>query len=149
MAARRGCSLPSFPLPTHCFPKQPRPIYTPDGATITSPSSIFAPLAPITVEMAIGDLPSFDWYKKPYQSLACTDKFLFRSKSGPDERFSPVYHKETGWGQLIKYRSSPQTQYQASLRNPMGKLQQHFTRVYSHIVTARQVINTFYQKGKA
>ncbi|KIO27926.1 hypothetical protein M407DRAFT_22836 [Tulasnella calospora MUT 4182] len=122
IAARRGCSLPSFPLPTHAFPRQPRPIHTPDGASIASPSSMFAPLPPITVKMAIGDLPHFHW-----------------NESGTRDFFSPVFTAELGWGYQIAYKSHAQTRYQASLRNPIEKVQQHFTKIYSSLVSKRVV----------
>ncbi|KAG8919497.1 hypothetical protein FRC01_001269 [Tulasnella sp. 417] len=91
-----------------------------DGASVVSPSSLFAPLPPITVDMAISDLPQFNWYE-----------------SGPSEPFSPVFTPEHGWGCQVPYKTHVQTRYQYSLRNPVGRVQQHFTKIYSAIISNR------------
>lgn len=60
-AAKLGLPLPPFPAPTHAFPANNLDINFPTGESVKGFSSDHAPLASITVQDAIGDLPRFDW----------------------------------------------------------------------------------------
>lgn len=61
MASQQGCPLPKVPTPSHAFPSRSVSIDLTDGSRIVTVNNQDAPHPPVTVQDAIGDLPSFDW----------------------------------------------------------------------------------------
>ena len=66
LGAKLGLPMPVHPVPTHAFPKVPNTANLADGTTLVPLSRapngekgyIYAPLPPVTIEDAIGDLVS-------------------------------------------------------------------------------------------
>ncbi|KAA1469421.1 S-adenosyl-L-methionine-dependent methyltransferase [Dentipellis sp. KUC8613] len=130
--AKLGLPLPSFPIPTHFFQKQGF-FNLPTGAQLPPPSRSLipgdynqgAPKYPVTVEDAIGDLPTFDW-QNPHNRLKASKlseaEALERLQKGI-EAFSAVSGSAhySGFNEAEEYASSPLTRYQETVRQGAGE----------------------------
>ncbi|TFK54606.1 S-adenosyl-L-methionine-dependent methyltransferase [Heliocybe sulcata] len=153
LGSRGLIPLPEFPLPTHCFPKRVMQRKTVTGNPITGvdrhpdqPNIRSAPFPQVTINDAIGDLPSFDWIN-PAQIR----------KPGPDEmaqveaRFvqgiaqclaHDASHGEySGFPSAVHYASKAMNDYQYWMRGAgkAEKVQGHYTRLFTPAVVERVV----------
>lgn len=154
--AKQGLVLPQFPLPSHAFEGRLACPSLPTGGHIPPPSRSkisgdyhqYAPLKPILVDDAIGDLPPFEW-TNPHQVIPRTSsqKDKRRSLKTPIPQFDAVLlqgNKGTifsnpGFPEGVPYMSGPQNRYQKWLRQGMvdeesdteSEVQDHFTSRFS------------------
>ncbi|KAF8215788.1 S-adenosyl-L-methionine-dependent methyltransferase [Mycena galopus ATCC 62051] len=135
VAARHGQPLPDMPQPTHDFevthhlrmqlPYNHRPRVTPIRT-----SRGRAPHASVSIEEAIGDLPSWDWKHPEKTSASASVKKLINDRK---RRNIPVYecdHKKAHCGPegVVAYRHEPRTSFQRQARERPTLDLQHFTR---------------------
>ncbi|KAG9029241.1 hypothetical protein FRB95_005562 [Tulasnella sp. JGI-2019a] len=125
MAARRDCPLPNLPIATHAFKCRPGCMNLTDGFSLPQMSNVSAGLPPTTVDMAISDLPAFDW-KDPI--------------SDDQHANEEHHHAFTGMHSALQYHfKTPVNRYQMHVRKGSKHVHQHFTLRYSDI-TARRVV---------
>ncbi|KAI0064526.1 S-adenosyl-L-methionine-dependent methyltransferase [Artomyces pyxidatus] len=136
--ARRGVPLPLFPVPTHCFERQHdvllrtgKKLHPVTRSLDPDEHNGAAPLYPVTVEDAIGDLPPFDW-KNPHQVIP-------RRKRDAEEEATrkaagiPAFDAErgthyTGFYKPVRYASAPRTRFQQQVRAENGgAVEGHYT----------------------
>ncbi|KAF9454585.1 S-adenosyl-L-methionine-dependent methyltransferase [Macrolepiota fuliginosa MF-IS2] len=157
-AAKRGIPLPKHPVPVYAWKQGATRPVLPIGTRMPPPSRSLvpgeshqcAPLKPITVGAAIGDLPKFDWYGiNPHRVIAKTkadEQFdLKRLRELNIPCVDAVYHGAgsnelemyPGYPDGVEYATKPQNRYQKWLRKEMGegeKVQGHYTKRFSEPV---------------
>ncbi|KAG8877774.1 hypothetical protein FRB98_006526 [Tulasnella sp. 332] len=127
LAARRDCPLPKMPTPTHAFVSRAFCPKLTDGFQFPQTTNLSAGLPPITVSMAINDLPVFNW-KNPYDPLSKGEGHLnFRG-----------LHKA-----LPYHYAEPINRYQQCIRNGSQQVRQHFTLKYTDITIKRTCLIPF------
>ncbi|KAG8873672.1 hypothetical protein FRB97_006545 [Tulasnella sp. 331] len=127
LAARRDCPLPKMPTPTHAFVSRAFCPKLTDGFQFPQTTNLSAGLPPITVSMAINDLPVFNW-KNPYDPLSKGEGHLnFRG-----------LHKA-----LPYHYAEPINRYQQYIRNGSQQVRQHFTLKYTDITIKRTCLIPF------
>ncbi|KAF9473771.1 S-adenosyl-L-methionine-dependent methyltransferase [Pholiota conissans] len=137
--AKRGVPLPGFPIPMYAYVKGMHRVNLPTGDILEPPTRSknpdvfhqYAPLQPITVNAAIGDLPKFDWIN-PHQILKKTKQMqhedTHRCKKLKIPSFCAAFdesRKKISWNSLpgfpkgAMYNSMPQNLFQKWLRQDM------------------------------
>ncbi|KAF7338022.1 BAH domain-containing protein [Mycena venus] len=141
--ANRGCKLPEFPIPTHAFPKPANKYrlfiqndHIPPAKRGRAPGDdhIYAPHDAVTVDGAIGDLPSFDWANpnilvaQTPANVAKINQRIARGIPQFDASKAPV-----GYVNAVPYASPPTTRYQRAMRRAnQPTVQYHYT---AHVST--------------
>ncbi|KDR81704.1 hypothetical protein GALMADRAFT_239835 [Galerina marginata CBS 339.88] len=156
--AKRGISLPEFPVPVYAFPLPAYFVKLPTGGKLPPPTRSknpidyhnFAPLRARTVYDAISDLPPFDW-ENPHYIISKTNRDRKEARKRRDESCIPCFNavaKEgdgkfkslPGYPEGVLYPVAPHNQYQRWLRQGMDEdskvTGQYTTRFSSKIVEA-------------
>ncbi|KAG6851305.1 hypothetical protein H0H93_011741 [Arthromyces matolae] len=149
LGAKRGITLPDFPLPTYAFEKGMNRSHLPTGTLepVSRGKNInhqCAPLQPVTVNDAVGDLPPFDWVN-PHKKIAATskDKKAVKRRIEDDiPQFPAVLNPHMrftlpGFPNGVDYLTQPLNRYQMWLRRGMKdreKVQGHYTRFFTAAV---------------
>lgn len=143
LGAKLGLPMPLHPLPTHAFPNKPNCAHLSDGTKLTpvtrslggkDPEYLFAPLPPVCIEDAIGDLPRFEWIdpsllRKPLPEIRRDMASMRQGILQVDARKSHVVGF-VGFPEPAKYHCCPRNRYQATMQTPSGKVALQFTRAY-------------------
>ncbi|GLB34766.1 putative cytosine specific DNA methyltransferase replication foci [Lyophyllum shimeji] len=157
--AKRGLSIPDFPVPIYASPKGGHRTKLPTGNFIRPVSRSLdpdddeyhqcAPLRAITVDDAINDLVPFDWIN-PHDIIPAKERDKEEARRRRKEGIRQ-FHAVTGNGYTdlpgfpegAAYTSEPKNRYQRWLRQEMGgtKVQGHYTRTFaSRLVEATTTV---------
>ncbi|CAG8629871.1 5745_t:CDS:2, partial [Acaulospora morrowiae] len=136
--AKRNSYLPDFPQPSTCFSKQGSVnILLPNGNSFTynKCTNGHAPLPPVTVWEAIGDLPAFEFIN-PHKVYPETEE-----DRGQLRPFKQIMVPERGWvgDNVSEYKLSPLSEYQRQLRKGTNILHNHVTRAFNNLTVERIV----------
>ncbi|KAI5900451.1 S-adenosyl-L-methionine-dependent methyltransferase [Schizophyllum commune H4-8] len=152
LGAKLGLPMPVHPVPTHAFPKVPNTANLADGTTLVplprAPNGekgyIYAPLPPVTIEDAIGDLPPFDWVN-PHEIFPSSTKDRNECKAREDAGIKQLVATPTSTGLVgfprpSEYHCPPQNRYQLQMRrNSPGGVLNMYTRTYRSSLVERVV----------
>ncbi|KAI4528179.1 S-adenosyl-L-methionine-dependent methyltransferase [Schizophyllum commune Loenen D] len=152
LGAKLGLPMPVHPVPTHAFPKVPNTANLADGTTLVPLSRapngekgyIYAPLPPVTIEDAIGDLPPFDWVN-PHEIFPPNAKDRNECKAREDAGIKQLVATPTSTGLVgfprpSEYHCPPQNRYQLQMRrNAAGGVLNMYTRTYRSPLVERVV----------
>ncbi|ESK94207.1 dna (cytosine-5)-methyltransferase -like, partial [Moniliophthora roreri MCA 2997] len=150
LGAKRGLKLPDFPIPTHAFTKacawrvpcNPKKRLLPvthskDSESIEGGSYHYAPMNPISIKDAIGDLPAFEW-KNPHHIIEATAKDRKEALSREEQGIKQVDAIRSGTKSSLPlpgfprgapYAKPPQNAYQKWMREKMKEGE----RVMDHV----------------
>ncbi|KAK7034044.1 hypothetical protein VNI00_012475 [Paramarasmius palmivorus] len=164
--AKRGLKLPDFPIPTHAFPRscawtvpcnpgrQVMPVTrSKDPNIIASGGHHYAPLSPVSIRDAIGDLPAFDW-ENPHvvfeETKAQRKDAMDRERKGICQFDAVRRVKKSlflpGFPQGTYYATPPQNAYQSWMREKMGdnaKVMDHITKCHKAEIVEATVTMPF------
>ncbi|KAK0196767.1 S-adenosyl-L-methionine-dependent methyltransferase [Armillaria mellea] len=144
--ARRGLPLPEFPIPTHAFQKLAVRWKLPgfEGERLSRATRSrnpeddhqCAPLKPVTVDDAIGDLPPWDWIN-PHKIIASTRDSREETRRRIDngvKQFDAAKgdaHRRPGIDKAV-YICSPRNTYQRWMRRAnLHTVNDHHTKIFS------------------
>lgn len=144
--ARRGLPLPEFPMPTHAFQRLASRWKLPgfDGESLSRATRSLnpeddhqcAPLKPVTVDDAIGDLPPWDWIN-PHKIIPSTYRTREETRRRIDNGIKQflaakgVAHRRPGIDKAL-YLCSPRNAYQRWMRRAnIPTVNDHHTKIFS------------------
>jgi len=157
--SKQGVPLPKFPLPKHDFRAGSQSYKLPTGDVLypvtrsmvdeTSDKTDYhqyAPLPPIRVNDAIGDLPSFDWCN-PFKEIPASPKDWEEIEARANRgirRFDAVRssedHTYPGYTNPVRYAHAPMSRYQKHVRQgSSAKVSHHYTRRFGAKIVERVV----------
>ncbi|KAI0077119.1 S-adenosyl-L-methionine-dependent methyltransferase [Panus rudis PR-1116 ss-1] len=147
--ARRDLPLPTFPIPTHCYPTPTPRIKLPHGGHLhpisrdPTQDSQCAPLPTVTVNDAISDLPKWDWMK-PHVKIRRKRTDAEDEDMRQADGIAPIDAVKRGGRQLagytrpIAYPTGPQTTYQATMRKHCSdEVLYHYTSTFTENIVER------------
>ncbi|KAK0484022.1 hypothetical protein IW261DRAFT_994609 [Armillaria novae-zelandiae] len=146
--ARRGLSLPEFPMPTHAFQRLASRWKLPgfEGASLSRATRSrnpqddhqCAPLRPVTVDDAIGDLPPWDWIN-PHKIIPSTNRTREKTRRRTDYGIKQFLaakgtaHRRPGIDKAL-YICLPRNAYQRWMRRAnMPTVDDHHTKIFSQL----------------
>ncbi|KAI0333620.1 S-adenosyl-L-methionine-dependent methyltransferase [Cubamyces sp. BRFM 1775] len=154
MGARRDVPLPAFPVPQYCFPSLVHNVNLPTGEIVQPMTRRgadgshhqCAPLACVTVQEAIGDLPKFDWID-PHIERHATKQERLQTTSRLAQGIAQVKaclprdsDSLPGYSCPTPYPLPPLSRYQSWLRvGSQGMVLDHYSRWYPPKVVERVV----------
>lgn len=136
--ARRGSSLPDFPQPFNCFPKQGSLAITlPNGHSFSylRRTNGQAPHAAVTVGDSISELPGFE-YRNPHDVYPATDRDKEQERDAQVPRL--LADGVSCVGRLVQdYERPPLTEFQRKIRSGSEMLHGHVTRGFNKLNVER------------
>ncbi|KAF8077759.1 C5-DNA-methyltransferase [Lyophyllum atratum] len=156
--AKRGIPIPDFPVPVYAVPKGMHRTKLPTGDYMYPVSRSLdpgnyhqcAPLRPITVDDAIGDLPPFDWIN-PHDIIPARahdkQEVKRRIQLGIPQHRAFVEDRQSidlpGFSDGVEYATQPMNRYQKWLRQDMEdmEVEGHYTKAFtSKVVEATTTV---------